>query len=296
MNKHTFSIHQRQTSLRLDNNEKLKNDHLIRNFRNPKYRHYPILHRVLNFMQTRGFEVGRDPHIQKRFKCLNKDHWYGRKGELEFKAERYPAGFRIEFFQNVVFENPNGGYYDFDKYAKMPYLMKLLFINESSHIKTFLESLGCMDVSTPQYKTAKEKIKSYYVKSWHHPQNSMGEFELEDLHGQTSDQTYNNTDNDGKTIYNGQIKYFRDTSTGRLARGTVYHNINSMWWLVLNKTEYTNVASFQLFDPTEANFNMRRLKRDKKPKEFLQKQEKMQQASTKELVNELKRRGTKLTA
>lgn len=214
--------------------------------------HYPILYRVLNLMKNRGFEVGRDPDIMRNYKILNKDHWYGRKGDLEFKAERYPAGFGFHFFQNIVIENPHGGYYDFDKYKKMPYLIKLTFRNEARHIKAFLEELGCIDVSKPVYKLAKDRIKQDFVDCWHHPQKSMDEFELQDLDGQTADSAYNRTDKDGRVIYNGQIKYFRDRK-GRLLRGKVYHNINNMWWVILNDFEYTNMADFELFDLTIEN-------------------------------------------
>ena len=55
---------------------------------------------------------------------------------------------------------------------------------------------------------------------------------------------YNAKDKDGKRLRNGQIKYFRDRR-GRLQRGTIYHNINNMWWVVLNKFEFTNVAAFE---------------------------------------------------
>lgn len=254
--------------------------------------HFQILHKVLNFMENRGFQVGRDPRIQKDYKCLNKDHWYGRKGNLEFKAERYPAGWKIEFFQNIVFENSSGGFYDFDKYEKMPYIVKLLFRNEVRHIKQLLEKLGCIDTSKKKYKLASDKIKADYVESWHHEQKSMDKFELEDLNGETDECSYNNQDRDKKTIYNGQIKYFRDWS-GRLARGIVYHNINNMWWVILNDHSYTNEADFYLFDPTQEDFKIRRLKKDVMPKEYLLKKEKLKEATSRELVNELKRRGIK---
>lgn len=252
--------------------------------------HYPILHRVLNFMSDRGFQVGRDPEIIQRYKCLSKDRWYGRKGDLEFKAERYPAGWKIQFFQNIVIENQAGGFYDFDKYEKMPYMIKLIFRNEARHIKEFLESLGCIDDTVKQYKLASDKIKFSYVDSCHYKQKSMDEFELEDLNGQTDEMSYNRQDRDNKTIHNGELKYFRHWD-GRLSRGIVYRNLNNMWWVITNKYEIRNVADFKLFDPTEQDFMVRRLKKDVKPKEYLLKKEKLKEASSRELINELKRRG-----
>lgn len=258
-----------------------------------KESHYPLLHKVLNFMKDRGFDVDRDPEIVQHYKCLSKDHWYGRKGDLEFKAERYPAGWKIEFFQNVVFENRAGGYYDFDKYEKMPYMIKLVVRNEARHISEFLEGLGCIVDSEKQYKLATDKIKFSYVNSCHYEQKSMEEFELSDLDGQTDKYSYNHQDRDKKAIHNGELKYFRHWD-GRLSRGIVYHNLNNMWWVITNKYELRNVVDFELFDPTEQDFKVRRLKKDVKPKAYLLKKEKLKEASSCELINELKRRGFKV--
>lgn len=251
--------------------------------------HYPILHRLLNFMEGRGFDVGKDPDIEKNYKILTKDHWYGRKGYLEFKASRYPAGWKIEFFQNVVIENKAGGYYDFHKYEKMPYMIKLIFRNELRHIKEFLESLGCIDNTEKQYKLATDKIKFDYVKSCHYKQKSMDEFELSDLDGQTDKYSYNYQDRDKKIIHNGELKYFRHWD-GRLSRGIVYRNLNNMWWVITNRFEIRNVADFELFDPTPEDFEVRRLARDKKPKEYIDRVKKISETSTRELLNELRRR------
>lgn len=259
---------------------------------NGKWSHYVILNRLLNFMKSRGFEVGRDPEILKHYKCLNKDHWYGIKDNLEFKAERYPSGFKVDFFQNINFENPHGGYYDFDKFDKMPYLIKLLWINETNKIAKFLEKLGINNNSDPLLKTAEDKIKFDYVKCWHHPQRDMN-FKLADLDGKTDVCSFNHTDRDGQTIYNGQIKYFYIWNTNRLMRGKVYHNINNMWWVILNDTEYTNIADFELFDPTPADFKIKRKAEDRKPKEYLEKLKNIEKLSNKELIRELRKRKLK---
>jgi hypothetical protein len=246
-------------------------------------------------MRDRGFQIGRDSRIEKDYKCLTKDHWYGRKRDLEFKAERYRAGFALKFYQNINFENRHGGEYDFEKYEKMPYMIKLLFRNEVRYIKEFLESLGCEDNSKPVFKYATDKVKYHLLDLWNHPQKTMEEFELLDLDGQTCEGSYNHTDRDKKVIYNGQIKYFRHWN-GRLMRGKVYHNINNMWGVILNAYEYTNIANFELFDPTPEDYLIRRKKREKKPKGYLLKQEQISAAKTKELISELRRRGVKVVS
>lgn len=228
-----------------------------------KWSHYEILDKVLKFMKSIGYKVGKDRRIETKYPSLSKDHWQGVKGQLEFKAERYPRGFRIEFYQNVNFKNRNGGEYDFDKFEKAPYLMRLQWIVDTKKIGEFIESIvpGVICDTKIEYKNSEDKIKQHYLDSWHKEQEDMN-YQLSDLDGKTSDE-YNSKDKDGKIIYNGEIKYFRDYK-GRLSRGKVYHNINNMWWVILNDTEYTNMASFELFDPIEETFKTRRIQKSKK--------------------------------
>lgn len=224
-----------------------------------KWSHYSILHKLLNFMKTRGFSVGKDPRIEREYKSLSKDHWYGRQKDLEFKAKRYPRGFSIEFFQTI-----NGNEYDSDKYDKAPYLIKLQWIKEMKHIENFIKetipNIGCH--TKIKYKSSEDKVKQHLIESWHKPQENTN-FNLSDLDGTTVEEHYNNKDRDKKVLYNGQIKYFRDYR-GRLKRGKIYHNINNMWWVILNDEDYTNMASFELFDATEEDFKIRRKQRNKK--------------------------------
>lgn len=214
-------------------------------------------------MKSVGYKVGRDRRIEEEYSCLSKDHWQGVKGQLEFKAERYPRGFSIKFYQNVNFKNRNGGEYDFDKFRMAPYLIRLQWIVDSKKIAEFIESI-LLEVKCHteiEYKKSEDKIKQHYYKDWHKEQKDMN-YELSDLDGQTEDE-YNSKDRDGEILYNGDIKYYRDYN-GRLARGKIYHNINNMWWVILNDTEYTNVASFELFNPTEETFKKRRIQKNKK--------------------------------
>lgn len=253
--------------------------------------HYPIYHRLLNFMRGRGFDITVDKTVKR---LIRKGRFRGSKGDLKFRSDRYPRGFRINFYQEKSLEGKISGEYDFDKLDKMPYLMKLTWINETKKMGRFLESLN-LDIkndSDIEYKLAEDKIKQRYVDSCHDPQEDMN-FKLSDLDGTTCEYSYNNTDRDKKTIYNGQIKYFRNWN-GRLMRGKVYHNINNMWWVIINNTEYTNIADFRLFDATEEDFKIRRKIKDRKPKSYLTRKEKIEEASNRELINELKRRGIKV--
>ncbi|MHC1722522.1 MAG: hypothetical protein AB9836_04870 [Aminipila sp.] len=255
-------------------------------------KHYKIFDETMKFLSSVGFYVSKDPEIEKHYKCLSKDHRYGRYADLEFKAERYPSGFRIEFYQNIIFENSHGGFYDFDKYEKMPYLIKKQLELTTNKIKIFFSNQGIQEIETFNPKTAIDFIKKDYVESWHkHFKNY--DFDLSEIDGTTEKESYNILDRDKKAIKNGQIKYFRDLK-GYLNRGKVYHNINNMWWVMVNDIKVTNIASFELFDLNDKDCRGRHAKK-RIPKDYLIKIEQLSKANTKELLNELKRRGLKIS-
>ena len=111
-----------------------------------------------------GFNVQRDPDVDK---IIRKDYYIGKFHDLEFEAKKYPNGFEIGFFQNVVYENPNGGRYDFDKFSKMPRMIQLYFVKFKNKIVNLLKSLvpDICDNSTRSPKLAEEWIKCRYVES-----------------------------------------------------------------------------------------------------------------------------------
>lgn len=254
-----------------------------RNRYDDNYKHYGILHRLLNFMRTQGFEIKKDTDVAK---ILQKSHFKGQKGDLKFKAEYYPAGFSLKFYQDVNHENPSGGYYDSDKFGKMPYLIQKQFLYTANTLREFLKDFA-EEYVTPEYKSAEDKIKWNYVQSCHKPQTDMN-FKLSDTDGFTHEQ-YNSIDRDKNILHNGDFKYFRDYS-GYLNRGKIYHNINNMWYVITDDTTVRNIASFELFDlsPDEPR---KRVAKDRTPKEYVQRVTAIKESSTKELKNELKRRG-----
>jgi hypothetical protein len=281
----TFKISQECASINFYNNS---TEITFKNRWDGTLPHYGLFHRLMNYLKTIGFEVGKDPDIERDYKCLSKDRSYGiSKDRLEFKAQRYPAGFKVEFFQNIYHENPHGGFYDFDKYEKMPYLLKQRFTLTAIKVRQFLLSLNICESQNIECNTAEDTIKKDYVESWHHPQKDMS-FDLSSLDGQTCCEPYNNRDRDGKTLYNGQIKYFRDYN-GYLCKGKVYHNINNMWWVIINDTKRTNIASFNLFDLSPSD-KRGRLLPHRPPKAYNERQKALTEMSDKELAAEIRRR------
>jgi hypothetical protein len=259
MEEYSFSINKSSTSFSFINDTKESHGWSDRH----DWSHYIILEKLLNFMKERGFKIKHDEKVDK---VIREDHWYGRKNDLEFVANRYPRGFSIEFFQNIKYENRHGGRYDFDKFKKMPYLIRLLWINEIKKMAKLLESLEIVNDTEVEYKLAEDRIKKDFVKCWHHENIKDMNFKLSDLDRQTDKYGYNHTDRDKKIIHNGEIKYFRNYK-GYIQRGKVYHNINNMWWVIVNDTSYTNMADFELFDLNDED--KKHLKKIKKQKLYM---------------------------
>lgn len=209
-----------------------------------------LLKKIFELLKERGFNVQTDQRILEQYPSLADSHWEGAKGELRFKSEIYPAGFKLEFYQEVNTKNSNSGYYDFDKFKMMPYLIRCEFLVIRKHICDLLEVDGYENQAKPVFKNSIDDVMYRIKDSCHYVVGKeLPEFQID---------SYNAKDKDGKQLRNGDVKYFRDHK-GRLLRGTIYHNINNMWWVVLNKYEFTNKAAFYLFDLDSEENRMKKL-------------------------------------
>jgi hypothetical protein len=205
---------------------------------------------ICKYFKKRGFNIGRDEEVFKQYPSIAKGHKYGIKNGLEFNSEPTGAGFKFDFYQNIVFENSNGGKYDFDKYQKMPYRIKLTYRNEMLRLAKYLESKD-VEVFVKVPLTDIEKIIESDKQNTHiHGKNINC---LDDIRvymeseSGSYNRNYNSKDKNGKQITCGEVKYFYDYYTKRLSRGIVYHHINNMWWVLVHGKSY-NKASFDLFD------------------------------------------------
>ncbi len=279
----TYWIH--DTTISFLNNTENAPD---RYFGKYKYRHYGYFYQLINMLAAEGFNVCMNPDVDK---IIRSDHWIGKRGDLEFYAEKYPGGFKIGFFQNVVHENSHGGKYDFDKFRKMPYMIQLQYKKYMNQLIRLLKGItDVKDITSRSPKLAEEWIKCRYVESCHHEQKDT-DFDLRILDGQTQP-PYNGMDRDKKTIRNGDIKYFRGRD-GYLYRGRVYHDLNNMWWVIMGKYTVRKAAAFELFD-LGPDDKRGRLARVRIPPEYLEKKKTIEQSTTKELAAELRRRGLKV--
>lgn len=258
-----------------------------------QWRHYAYFYKILHMLADEGFNVEKDSEILKHYRIISRDHWYGRRGDLEFSAHKFPAGFEIIFFQNVNFENPNGGKYDFDKLGKMPYLIRLQY---TLYMRKIIEKLKTLtevkDTTPPPAKTAEEKVKRDLVYGWHF-------FPDMNFNLQTDvrePESYYGVDRNKKPIRNGEIKYFRNRRSGYIMRGRVYYCANMNYWVILNEREAVIVANYDLFDgfpPGEP----RRKAPDRTPEAYKQLRKKREKAKADalDLIERLENHGVKVT-
>ena len=256
-----------------------------------KFRHYGYFFRIMNMLTAEGFNVQKDPDVEK---IIRRDYWIGKRGDLEFYAQKYPNGFNIQFFQNVVFENQNGGRFDFDKLEKMPYLIRLQYQKYMSRLVDLLESLADVEDRTkPRAKSAEDRIKVDLVYGWHSYKNM--DFDLHDLDGKAPENAgYYTRDKNGKEIRNGDMKYFRNRWNGYLMRGRVYYRANMHWWVIINDREIMLAENSDLFDDFPSG-EPARIAARRMPEAYKKHREELENTKTKELVAELRRRGLKVS-
>lgn len=197
---------------------------------------------IFRILRRCGFSRERDPFYmqnKKHFMSIISCHHYGSWQGLEYHSALNPAMIEFTFFQSLNFTHPNGGRYEFAKYEKMPFLIKMRFLKISNRIRNYLVKKGFVDKSIPTFKTGLEEIFHLREKSNHPaPQN----YEQQLRHKAY----YNIQDADGTIMKDGDIRYYRDHD-GYLRRGTVYYNLNNMWWVDLGGEAFTNRANWELF-------------------------------------------------
>lgn len=196
---------------------------------------------VRRLLRRAGFTFHLDPEVRKRYKCISKDYHAGSCGDVHFVSQIYPAGFRFQFYENVIRDNPCGGLYHFDKMAKAPYLWRLRVTLIRRKIGKLLARLGFTDATDRPPADALGWVR--------HERAKQDAFQRTTVHEPPA---YGSDDAEKRPLRDGEIRYFRDWN-GRLLRGPVYHHINNMWWVLVSPTEVRNMACFDLFtfDPAK---------------------------------------------
>ena len=230
-----------------------------------------VFRQLVEHLRGRGFAMERDPHTVKHYACIADWHYLGRKGDLEVDAQTSGRTAKVEFFQNLNIENPNGGRYDFKKLGRMPRTMRLQCIVEMVNAILFLETLGYKvepkDLGAgPRLRAVLQQaegnreanlspLERYNARTW--PDKRRAAWHTPEELGPA----YTRTDKDGRLLCNGDVRYFYHY-TKRLMRGVVYTNDNSMWSVCLaDGTWIDQVSSGALFwtdDPASLSQRLHR--------------------------------------
>lgn len=197
---------------------------------------------IRGVLRRAGYSCRQDVTVHK---CIRRGYLVGQKDDVHFHLETSPRGFNLEFYEDVVRDNRNGGRYHFDKMAKMPYLRRKKVELILQKVVAKLEVLGFVDRSEVPHTRARAFVLEQRAE--------LIDFQGDDMYDPDRRQYYNDEDADKIRIRDGEIRYYYNRYTGHLHRGEVWHHINNMWWVIEAEDEVHNVAAFELFfyDPAK---------------------------------------------
>lgn len=217
---------------------------------------YETWNRLLDALAGRGFVIERDPEIERRYPTQGKHHRVGRRstpaGDLLFHSEATPIGCNVEFYQDLVTINSNGGRYDFDRRQKMPYLIGKAFEASLRTIRGHLTGRGFSE-NTKLDSPVPDPL-AYFNQCWdgeYERRRSTHRFPRGDdgwpTAAELAKQCWGITA-EQPLIEQGSIWYFRDRG-GRLGRGRCFGGINGMWTVIYGpgRRDHTHLARHELF-------------------------------------------------
>ncbi|HEX8916704.1 MAG TPA: hypothetical protein VF796_30420, partial [Humisphaera sp.] len=122
---------------------------------------------VRSFLRREGFSVAVDPEVVRRSGRKFAAHYLlGRRGDLQVAVRWNCRQVAVEFFQDVVRQNPNGGRYDFDKLRRMPYPVRLRWTLTVRRLKAALDARGFVDTTDPVHSAVGMGAVSARQASW----------------------------------------------------------------------------------------------------------------------------------
>lgn len=200
---------------------------------------------IINLFKSKGFQVGYNEYYTGQWKALKNSYYKATKGNLWVLFHRYPAGFSIEigFARNEMLGTLYPRYHD--KYIKNTYLEEKQIQLCIKHILGFFSKIE-VNIKPSEPKNEIEKL-FYKEKINSHIHGGAQSFEELKAYCENMPH-YNSKDANGVPLKCGQTKYAYLRRFGnRLCRVEVWHNINNMWWGIVNGV-MCNYASFEYFD------------------------------------------------
>jgi len=216
-----------------------------------KVPHYNDWINLIQFLKKRGFKVGENKSYKEHYACLSMYNKLGSKKDVRVLMEICADHITLEFgnVKNLWTGHAQSFWSDKtdNRYTATTYLEDKAVELEIKKVIDRFKAKGFMYEPNDKDRTDIDNI----IHSNNHNSHIHGKITcLEDIGKSITETSYNYTQNswdrNHKRIICGDHKCFYDYNK-RLAIGVAWHNINNMWWIIVNGKRY-NKASFELFD------------------------------------------------
>jgi hypothetical protein len=185
------------------------------------------------------------------------------KGDLKGELEVMGRSITFKMWQDVTpSENRNGGRYDFDKEARMPYLLRIEMERTRLRIRHYLCSvftgykfeppreppMGLMGLTAEEKAAHNRRTSGHYKPALDRAEISM---------------TSNAIACDGGTIEHGARVWALDHK-GRVITGTAYYSLNNRWQIVTGRYGLTYAGTESIFTSPPENLRVKRNARERR--------------------------------
>jgi hypothetical protein len=208
---------------------------------------------LIAHLRGRGWIVAPDSNVLDHHQCISPNYKMARRDNMRASLETCGRSCSIEFWSTASRQsNKNGQRYDFDKFARMPYLDRNRFLLERQKVLAWLVMVSDVTATPNSNRTAHplaaDFIAARYAESWHSDK---------ELGRPICRYKGNASSADGGIIEHGCTVWFRGRD-GRWRRGQAFYNINNMWWVVENKFDVRNLPCFELYRNTPSDLREKR--------------------------------------
>lgn len=214
-----------------------------------------VFARIIQTLNRLGWTVG--PWDQaEQYKCIALNHRTCSKGDLKGQLEISGRCIKFEMWQDVTpSENRNGGRYDFNKAARMPYLLRIEMERTRRRISNYLcnvftdytlkpcdPKIGINGVTALEYAAHGRRTSGHYVPALDRAKIPNG--------GQDKS-------GDGYPLENGTSVYAIDRY-GRVVTGVAFYSLNDNWQVVTGRYSLIHVSHKQIFVKSPGNVRVKR--------------------------------------
>lgn len=220
--------------------------------------HYKKWLNTIAFLRRRGFKVGENEYHKRDGGILSKYHKIGFKKDVVCLMEIRAGAIDIEFGSiKNLWKDMTSSFWSNkgdERYTQLTYMedkeVELEIVKLMDYFKRFNHELIVEDKNlSPEDFIINKLYSNTHI---HGKVKVLADIKKSiEVDKNSYNYLHNSNDMNKKKILCGEVKYFYDYRTKRLSYGTVWHNINNMWW-VISGGELRNISAFNLFDFNES--------------------------------------------